>query len=135
MTPPISELLAQIEALTRSELLGRWTLAFGHPPPPRLHVGFLRRALAWRAQLDASAARGVPVDLPRLARSLRTASRPAPLRPGTRLVREWKGKTHLVTVLDSGFEYAGRPYRSLSAIARQITGTAWSGPVFFGLHR
>jgi hypothetical protein len=59
-------------------------------------------------------------------------TRPA-LKPGTRLVREWRGRTHEVLVLDDGFAWQGRHYRSLSAIARKITGTAWSGPLFFGL--
>lgn len=53
--------------------------------------------------------------------------------PGTRLVREWKGIEHTVTVMRDGFEYQGQPYRSLSPIAKRITGTSWSGFVFFGL--
>ena len=55
------------------------------------------------------------------------------LKPGTRLMREWRGRTHEVLVLDDGFSWQGTDYRSLSAIARKITGTAWSGPLFFGL--
>ena len=55
------------------------------------------------------------------------------LKPGTRLMREWRGRNHEVLVLDDGFSWQGTHYRSLSAIARQITGTAWSGPLFFGL--
>lgn len=58
----------------------------------------------------------------------------APLMPGSALLREYQDKEHRVMVLPDGqFEYEGRPYRSLSRIAREITGTAWSGPVFFGL--
>ena len=57
----------------------------------------------------------------------------AQLKPGTRLIREWRGRSYEVLVLDDGFSWHGRRYRSLSAIARQITGTAWSGPLFFGL--
>nr|WP_286198838.1 DUF2924 domain-containing protein [Mesorhizobium sp. BR1-1-16] len=53
--------------------------------------------------------------------------------PGTRLVREWHGRTHSVTVTDTGFDYAGRCYRSLTRIAREINGTHWSGPRFFGI--
>ena len=53
--------------------------------------------------------------------------------PGTRLVREWQGVEHAVTVLESGFEYQGKPFKSLSAVANAITGTHWSGPLFFGL--
>jgi hypothetical protein len=55
------------------------------------------------------------------------------LRPGTRLIREWQGRTYDVLVLDDGFSWQGMRYRSLSALARKITGTAWSGPLFFGL--
>src|SRR5258708_6793427 len=60
--------------------------------------------------------------------------RPRPeLKPGNRLVREWQGRTYDVLVLDDGFSWQGTHHRSLSAIARKITGTAWSGPLFFGL--
>ena len=55
--------------------------------------------------------------------------------PGTRLVREWQGKRHEVIVLPEGFDYEGRPYRSLTAVARHITGGSWNGLVFFGLRR
>lgn len=60
---------------------------------------------------------------------------PVTLKPGTRLLREWQGATHEVLVLDVGFDYAGQTYKSLSAIARAITGTPWSGPLFFGIKR
>src|SRR5207302_8273058 len=60
--------------------------------------------------------------------------RPRPeLKPGTRLVRQWQGRTYDVLVLDDGFSWQGTSYRSLSALAGKITGTAWSGPLFFGL--
>ena len=55
--------------------------------------------------------------------------------PGARLVREWKGREYVVMVMEGGFEYQGRKFRSLSAIAREITGTQWSGPVFFGINK
>ncbi|QNN68766.1 DUF2924 domain-containing protein [Thermomonas carbonis] len=57
------------------------------------------------------------------------------LKPGTRLLRAWQGKTYTVTVADPGFVYEGKTYGSLSVIAREITGTPWSGPVFFGLKK
>ena len=72
----------------------------------------------------------------RAAQGLKRAASASPgagLSPGTRLLREWQGVTHHVTVLASGFEYSGRTWRSLTAISRSITGTAWSGPLFFGL--
>jgi hypothetical protein len=61
-------------------------------------------------------------------------SRPQ-LKPGTRLIREWQGRTYEVVVLDDGFSWQGTRCNSLSAIARKITGTAWSGPLFFGLRQ
>jgi hypothetical protein len=57
------------------------------------------------------------------------------LKPGTKLIREWQGKTHSVLVLEDGFQWRGRRWRSLSAVAREISGTSWSGPRFFGLPR
>ena len=69
----------------------------------------------------------------RLLRMLRGTPPKAALSPGTRLVREWQGVSHHVLVLTGGFEYLGHSYPSLSAVARHITGTAWSGPLFFGL--
>jgi hypothetical protein len=91
-------------------------------------------ALAWQVQMADLLGSGSPE---RLLRSLRQSSVPTglSLAPGTRLLREWQGRTHQVTVLASGFEWNGVRYRSLSAIARSITGTAWSGPLFFGLRR
>ena len=56
-----------------------------------------------------------------------------PIKPGTRLLRDWRGQSHRATVLEKGYEYAGKRYESLSQIARLITGTRWSGPLFFGL--
>jgi hypothetical protein len=66
-----------------------------------------------------------------MARRIRTDLKPI---TGTRLVREWQGVEYVVTVTTDGYEWEGRPYQSLSSIARAITGTRWSGPVFFGLN-
>ena len=68
----------------------------------------------------------------RLSKRGRIENRPI---AGTRLLREWRGIEHTVTVRDADFEYQGRPYQSLSAIARVITGTRWNGLVFFGLKK
>ena len=66
----------------------------------------------------------------------RVAPDPGPsIKPGARLVREWHGRTHTVTVTEDGFEYAGTNYPSLTKIAKKITGAHWSGPRFFGLVR
>lgn len=119
------------ETTGREQLIERWQTVFEHAPPPRVHTGLLRRVLAWQAQAEASgfkqlAAKPLPVP---------QASAAPQLQPGTRLLREWRNTTHEVLVLPQGFEYAGKTYTSLSAIARAITGTPWSGPAFFGIKR
>ena len=135
---------ARLAALDRCDLpalRAEWQKAFGRPPPPRLGRDLLAWMLAYRIQEQAwgglqPAARR---RLQRLARDLQAGEpiRAAPaLRPspGARLLREWNGETHVIDVLaDGGFAWRGRSYRSLSEIARAITGTRWSGPRFFGL--
>ena len=88
-----------------------------------------------RRSLSAASARSGSVSSVNLLGSSTGAQiRPRPeLKPGTRLVREWQGRTYEVLVLDDGFSWQGTSYRSLSALAGKITGTAWSGPLFFGL--
>lgn len=129
-----ADVLGQLAALDRAALVERWSSVFGCPAPRRVRVTLLRGALAWQHQMQAKVGAG-RVD--RAARGLRRSTAPAApaarLAPGTRLLREWQGQTHHVTVLAQGFEHDGQTYRSLTAIARHITGTAWSGPLFFGL--
>jgi hypothetical protein len=115
------------------KLQERWTQAFGSPAPKRARAPFLQLAVAWHTQMQANEIWRGTAGMNRLLRLLRTPTLSKTLSPGTRLVREWQGQTHQVTVLDKGFEYAGQTYASLSAIARHITGTPWSGPLFFGL--
>jgi hypothetical protein len=128
---------ARLGALTnanRATLVKEWAAVFGHPAPRHAQVTLLRGALIWKAQI-ALEARG---EVEQLIRRLRRQSERAPtavLAPGTRLLREWQGTTHHVTVTADGFEYAGTIHKSLTAISRQITGTAWSGPLFFGLRK
>ena len=93
----------------------------------------LQGALAWHEQIGREEAANVRQLIRRLHRQARSPASVAVLAPGTRLLREWQGQTHHVAVLSDGFEYDGKTYRSLTAISRQITGTAWSGPLFFGL--
>jgi len=139
---PIPELLATLPNLTTPELRARWKRIFGSDPPPKLSLDLLMRASAYQIQTDAHG--GLDPKSIRRLRSLvqvfKTTGNftfaPSPsLKPGAKLIREWHGKTHRVTVLENGFDYAGRRYRSLSQIAREITGTRWSGPSFFGLNR
>ena len=104
--------------------------------PSRLRVQTLRRFLAYEIQ-----ARALGGLSPKEQRALKAnaggnSSRvvgAAAASPGTHLVREWNGRTYRVEVIDEGYVLDGAPYRSLSAVAKRITGTAWSGPRFFGL--
>jgi hypothetical protein len=125
--------LVQLERASRHQLAEQWTEHFGAAPPPRTSRSLLIRAVAYKMQeralggLSAAANRLLSGQEPaRLHRN------PAP-RPGTVLVREWQGKAHQVTVLEQGVLYRGQRYRSLSEIARLITGARWSGPRFFGI--
>ena len=119
----------ELAAMNRTELAALWLDEFSGPAPRSSQAPLLRSALAWALQADA-------VGLPRskLRRNLRPSSGPA-LAPGTTLVREWQGQMHHVQILDAGFAYSGKVFRSLTAIARTITGTPWSGPLFFGVRR
>lgn len=130
----VADSLAELAAMDRTQLVDRWAAVFDHPAPRHAQVGLLRGALAWRIQMEAIAGTGRADRLVRgLRRSTAGVAPAVTLAPGTRLLREWQGQTHHVTVQASGFEYAGRTWRSLTAISREITGTAWSGPLFFGL--
>lgn len=122
--------LEVIQSADRDQLVSRWQEAFKCEPPSRLYIGLLRGVLAWHVQCERN---GVHATA---ARTLTIPQDPASaLRPGTRLLREWRGATHEVLVVAHGFEHAGKTYKSLSAIARAITGTPWSGPAFFGTKR
>ncbi len=87
---------------------------------------------AWRLKPCGAAAASGPGPGLRRDRSV-ALDNGTKVRPGTRLVREWRGRTHVVTATESGFDYDGEAYGSLSAIAQRITGAHWSGPRFFGL--
>jgi hypothetical protein len=136
--------LAQIAALPRKstpELKALWRELYDREPPP-YSKPFLVKRLAYRiqelalgglsARAEAKLNERIEEEDLRLKgkRPVRRGDRPI---AGTRLIREWQGVEHTATVLDDGFEYQGRRYQSLSAIARAITGTRWSGPLFWGL--
>jgi len=110
--------------------------------PPRISRDLLLRGIAYRRQELEQGGLGKATrrKLKTLAKMFRTKGRVAPdpglaLKPGARLVREWHGRTHTVTVTEDGFEYAGASYPSLTKVAKKITGVHWSGPRFFGLVR
>ncbi|MDA8587225.1 DUF2924 domain-containing protein [Rhodobacteraceae bacterium] len=120
----------------RPAALRGWTAAFGAPPPPYLSVQFMQRASRYQVQCKAQG--GLPAAtrkaLKQIACGETTENAVGPsLTTGAHLVREWNGRTYQVHVVEGGFELDGKTWRSLSAIAKHITGTAWSGPRFFGL--
>lgn len=123
-------LLSEILVASRPALVAQWKVAFDRDPPPRVDTSLLRRVLAWHAQMEVA---GIKDSPPRVM--VYRSNRQPQLVPGTRLLREWHGNTYEVLVLAYGFEHAGRTYTSLTAIARMITGTSWSGPLFFGVKR
>jgi hypothetical protein len=117
----------------------RWRALFRNEPPPAFGPDLLRRSIAQKLQEDAYG--GLDPATTRLLNQLIAQSGknngrlvlPRRIKAGAVLVREFKGKTHRVTVTESGFAFAGKPYDNLSKIARLITGTRWNGPRFFGL--
>lgn len=128
----LSVALNELAALDRPALAERWSSAFDCPAPRSCQAPLLRSALAWQLQLTHNP-EWSDAAVRKLVRSLRSSTPAVQLAPGTRLLREWQGHTHQVTVLAQGYEYDGSRYRSLTAIARAITGTPWSGPLFVGL--
>jgi Protein of unknown function (DUF2924) len=129
----------RIRSLDLEELRGEWRRLY-YTNAPKISRDLLVLALGYRLQEIEHGGLGKSTrrKLQTIARALRKTGRVGPLpslslKPGARLVREWRGRTHTVTVTDDGFEYAGASYPSLSKIAKKITGAHWSGPRFFGL--
>lgn len=126
--------LAALEAMPLAQLRLKWS-EVTQDPVPRLSAGLLRLALAWQMQaaVHGGHPRQVTQALGQIAAG-RTETRMA--QPGMRLMREWNGKMHVVIIDEHGtIHWNDREWRSLSAVARAITGTRWSGPAFFGLKR
>ena len=125
--------LLSLTGLTREELTEKWKDLFGRNPP-NYGTLLMRKRLAWRIQELFYG--GIPEPLQRVFRSSGDPLQAKPgrsLRPGTILVRLWHGARHEVTIRQNGFEYQGQLYRSLSAVAKKITGSHWNGRRFFQL--
>jgi hypothetical protein len=126
--------VARLETLDLAELRSQWLRITGSPLP-RVSARMLRLAIAWeiQAKADGGLSRETVRKLDQLARGLTMT---APARPGMRLVREWQGRAHVVSIgEDNVIRWEEREYRSLSEVAKAITGTRWSGPAFFGLKK
>ena len=141
MTDTVLAQLATLKTAPIGALKDKWRELFDREPPP-YNRRFLEHRLAYRIQELAYG--GLKPETLKRLRQLgeeldggdpARRRQPANERPiaGTRLIRDYQGVEHCVTVGDVGFEYQGRPYKSLSAIARAITGTRWNGLLFFGL--
>jgi hypothetical protein len=142
-TPAPDQIARELALLAQSPiavLRAHWRGEFHSEPPPAFGPDLLRRSLAYKLQRDVYGGLSAATlrELDRLAAAIEKSptarvTLPRRIKPGSVLVRDWKGKSHRVTVLARGFEYDARAYESLSEIARKITGTRWNGPRFFGL--
>ena len=128
-----------LECLSLDELRREWRRLYSSEPP-RISRDLLIRGIGYRRQeiQHGGLSKSIRRKLKTLAKMFQSTGRVAPdpglgLKPGARLIREWHGRTYMVTVTEEGFEYAGASYASLTTIAKEITSTHWSGPRFFGL--
>ena len=133
-----SALIRELPGMSRDRLAELWQENFDRPPAKRLRKELMMPVLAYRIQERAYGGLKPEIrdHLRGIAATIRSEPQPGEdkhgLRPGSRLLREWKGRTYEVIVTEEGYLYKDRHYRSLSSIASKITGTHWSGPAFFG---
>jgi hypothetical protein len=140
VTNEISAKLAELPHLRTAKLRDLWQELFARPVHPKLRRDLMIPILAYRIQerVHGGLKPSTRKRLQKLAEELRQDPKAKlqlkqRIKAGTRLLREWQGERHTVTVVDAGFDYRNKQYKSLSEIARQITGARWSGPLFFGL--
>lgn len=136
----IADRLASLAHLSKPALSELWQQLFGKHPPPRIRKDLLLRFVGYRVQEQefGGLSDGTLRRLRELSKTIdatsdSSTSRRLAIKPGTRLIRQWKDRVHVVNVEEGSYEYKGARYESLSEIARLITGTRWSGPLFFGL--
>jgi Protein of unknown function (DUF2924) len=132
--------IARLPDLGLPELRARWSDLYGRPTPRFFRRKFLVLGIAYQLQVEAlgGLSSATKRKLYQFAEAKRTrdesrATVPPRIKPGTKLIRVWRDKTHTVTAREQGFEWDGAQYRSLSEVARAITGTQWNGLVFFGV--
>ena len=138
----IDQEIGRVADLSRAELVASWRKMFKAPPPKGIKRGLLERARAYRLQVRTFGGLKLATRKALLARAGvgETPGIVSPgqrgvstLMPGLRLIREWNGVVHRIDVVDGGFLWNGKTWKSLSAVAEAITGARWSGPRFFGL--
>ncbi len=142
MANSLAERLAGLGTSSTAVLRAHWEQAFNRTVPKRFSRDLLLRALAYHVQerSEGGLSKSTRRRLAKLAGSNGENRQPITspnlrLKPGSRLIREWRGEVHRVMVLEKGFDWRGDRYASLSQIARAITGARWSGPRFFGLRK
>lgn len=132
---------SEIATWGMAQCTAEWQKLTGTCAGRHLSVTFLRKALAFEAQCKEMGGHSAAVkqllrsQIAFIGKNSAAATAKPLLTPGTQLVREWNGRIYRVRVTDDGFEMDGQLYRSLSAIAKRITGAGWSGPRFFGLSK
>src|SRR5258706_16170433 len=140
--PALKTEIGRLPNLSLFELRNRWQTMFGHPAPKSLRRNFLARAVAYQMQVEVYG--GLSAATKRRLREIANAVRngdanaipgSSRIKPGTQMIRQWQNTTHTVTALAEGFEWNGRTYKSLSAVANTITGANWNGFSFFGIKR
>lgn len=154
----VADQVTALASLPRNELTARWQKAHGSSPPKGIRHELLVRSAAWHLQarhfggLSPATRRALKAAMAEVEQAMVKPPSPSighcnladsadilghrrrsQCSPGARLLRDWNGKTHVVDVIEDGFVFQAKVYRSLTAIARQITGAHWSGPRFFGL--
>jgi hypothetical protein len=135
----LASLLASLPGMRREELLEQWYALYDGDPPFKISQQLLIQAIAYRMQehalggLKPSTRRFLAKAAEEIHANQKITTPPATIKSGTRLIREWRGKIHEVMIVEEGVLFQGRQYRSLSEVARLITGVKWSGPLFFGL--
>ena len=143
----MQETIEQLQQLSREELIKKWKKLFKTNSPQHARKEFLIKHIVWELQAKKQGGYSAQTQkqLNKLAGKLannqeikeeeinKPCRQSLEIKAGTKLIREYKGEKHEVTALEKGFEYKGKPYKSLSAIAKEITGTQWNGKLFFGV--
>jgi hypothetical protein len=144
----IEKIIEELKSLSRNQLIQKWQELFDLTPSPTVRREFLIKHLAWEIQAQ-SQGRYTPQAVRKLealaqdleqnkdikVENIKLKSNVLTIKAGTKLIREYQGVNHEVLVLEKGFQYKNKPYKSLSAIANKITNTRWNGKVFFGLKK
>jgi hypothetical protein len=139
-TAEVEDEIAKLGELPRPVLVERWTTCHGTAPPRGIGRQLLELSAAYALQASVYGGLGRKrqkqlMSLSRFGDGGAGSDVSPALKPGSRLVRAWNGRSHHVEVTEHGFEWNGQAFKSLSAVAREITGTRWSGPRFFGVGR